>query len=217
MKKNDYHHGNLKQELIKISFDYIHAHDFDSLTLKVLADATGTSRSAIYRHFSSKDDLIEVLIDKGHDKLDNATVPILKDKTKPLIERLYNYTKLYLIWAKENPNLYRLLFGKKYAEFSESIMSFKDDTSGFGSLKLVIIEGQMSGICKKEDSYQQTLIIWASLHGLASLMIDGFMGVEEHIDKLHKNMLTTLLDSVETNKVKLFSSMSNLINPKRED
>lgn len=217
MKKKDYHHGNLKHELVQIAFDYIHEYDLESLTLKVLADATGTSRSAIYRHFKSKDELIEVMIDRGHDKLDNATVPTLKDKTKPLIERFHVYTKLYLLWAKENPNLYRLLFGKKYGEFSQSVMTFKDDTSGFGSLKLAIIEGQISGVCKKEDSYQQTLIIWASLHGLASLMIDGFMGVDEHIDKLHKNMLASLLDGVETNKVKLFSSMSNLINPKRED
>ena len=55
MQKNDYHHGNLKEELLQISFDFIAKEDTEKLTLKLLSDATGTSRSAIYRHFKNKD------------------------------------------------------------------------------------------------------------------------------------------------------------------
>jgi len=61
MKKNDYHHGNLKDDLLAIAFEFILEEDIENLTLKVLSDKTGTSRSAIYRHFKNKD------ADRDHD------------------------------------------------------------------------------------------------------------------------------------------------------
>ncbi len=208
MIKNEYHHGNLKEEFLKIAFNFIAKEDIDKLTLKVLSDATGTSRSAIYKHFKSKDALIEKIIEDGFEQFDNSTSPILKDKDKPLIDRFYFTGKEYIKFAKENPNLYRLLFGKKYAYIREKIISIQDeDCSGFGALKLAIQEGQESGILKNDDSYKQAIIIWSSLHGLSSLIIDGFMDVAELYEKLYDDMFKTLLAGIIANKVKLLSSL----------
>ena len=206
MKKRDYHHGNLKEEFLKIAFKFIHTEDIEKLTLKVLSDATGTSRSAIYRHFSSKDALMEEIIRKGFEEFDNKTAPILADKEQPLVDRFYQASKAYISWAKENPNLYRLLFGKKYAYLREEIMSIKENScDGFGQLKLAVEEGQKSGILKKEDSLKQSILIWSSLLGLSSLIIDGFMDVEEISDELVDNMFGLLLAGLIAKKVKLLS------------
>lgn len=217
MIKNDYHHGNLKEEFLKIAFEFIVDNDIDKLTLKVLSDATGTSRSAIYRHFKSKDALIEVMIENGFEKFDDITAPILNDKSKSLVDRFYLATKTYIQWAKNNPNLYRLLFGIKYATIRENIISIKDeDCSGFGALKLAIEEGQQSGIIKNEDSYKQSIVVWASLHGLSTLIIDGFMDVQEIYEELYSDMFKTLLAGLITNKVKLISTIpfvNNILKP----
>ena len=206
LKKTDYHHGNLKEEFLKIAFEFIHKEDVNKLTLKVLSDATGTSRSAIYRHFSSKDALIEEIIRRGFEEFDKKTAPVLSNKEQPLVDRFYQASKVYIAWAKENPNLYRLLFGKKYAYIREEIMSIKEDScDGFGQLKLAVEEGQASGILKKEDSLKQSIIIWSSLHGLSSLIIDGFMDVEEIYEELVDNMFKLLLAGLIANKVKLLS------------
>ncbi|MEA3289197.1 MAG: TetR-like C-terminal domain-containing protein, partial [Campylobacterota bacterium] len=115
--------------------------------------------------------------------------------------------------------LYRLLFGKKYAHIREEIVSIKDeDCSGFGALKKAIEEGQNSGILKKEDSYQQAIVIWASLHGLASLMIDGFMDVESLYGELYDKMFENLLAGNIANKVKIISTIpliNNILKPKK--
>jgi len=206
MQKNNYHHGNLKSEFLRIAFEFIYREDIEKLTLKVLSDATGTSRSAIYRHFSSKDALMEEIIRQGFSDFDDHTAPILQDKNKPLVDRFYQASKAYIYWAKENPNLYRLLFGKKYAYIREEIMSIKEEScDGFGALKLAVEEGQKSGILKKEDSLKQSIIIWSSLHGLSSLIIDGFMDVEEIYEELIDNMFGLLLAGLISNKVKLLS------------
>ena len=87
MQKNSYHHGNLKEEFLRIAFEFIHKESVDKLTLKVLSDATGTSRSAIYRHFSSKDALMEEIIRKGFSDFDNHTAPILENQDTLLMDR----------------------------------------------------------------------------------------------------------------------------------
>lgn len=208
MTKNEYHHGNLKVELLKIAFDFIKENDIDNLTLKVLGDATGTSRSAIYRHFASKDALIESMILDGFEYFDAIVTPILLDKDKHLIDRFYVAGKEYINFATDNPNLYRLLFGKKYAITRERLVSLKDeDCSGFGALKLAIEEGQASGILKKENSYEQSIVIWSSLHGLSSLIIDGFMDVGEIKDKLYDGMFNMFLSGIASNKIKLLSTL----------
>jgi AcrR family transcriptional regulator len=206
MQKNNYHHGNLKEEFLQIAFEFIHREDTEKLTLKVLSDATGTSRSAIYRHFSSKDALMEEIIRQGFSDFDAHTAPILQDKSKFLVDRFYQASKAYIYWAKDNPNLYRLLFGKKYAYIREEIMSIKEKScDGFGALKLAVEEGQKSGILKKEDSLKQSILIWSSLHGLSSLIIDGFMDVEEIYEALINDMFKLLLAGLITKKVTLFS------------
>jgi len=206
MKKTDYHHGNLKEEFLKIAFEFIHTEDVDKLTLKVLSDATGTSRSAIYRHFTSKDTLMEEIIRLGFKDFDAITSPILLNKEMPLVDRFYNTSKIYVTWAKNNPNLYRLLFGRKYAYIREEILSIKEEScDAFGALRKAVEEGQSEGILKKDDSLRQSVVIWASLHGLSSLMIDGFMDVSELSDELIDDMFKSLLSGVISNKVKLLS------------
>ncbi len=208
MIKHGYHHGNLKEELVTIAMDFIAKEDVEKLTLKVLSDATGTSRSAIYKHFKNKDALIETLIEKGFDKFDTETTPYLYEKDKALIDRFYLTGKLYVAFAKNNPNLYRLLFGKKYAHIREELLSIKDeDCSGFAALQKTIEDGQDQGILKKEDSYKQAIVIWATMHGISSLIIDGFMDVEEVYEEIYDTLFETLLTGLVANKVKIISAI----------
>ena len=218
MIKNDYHHGNLKEEFISIAMDFIAKEDVDKLTLKILSDATGTSRSAIYKHFKNKDALIETIIEKGFNLFDAQTTLYLKDNSKALIDKFYLTGKLYITFAKTNPNLYRLLFGKKYAHIREELLSIKDeDCSGFSSLQKTVQDGQKQGILKKEDSYKQAIVIWSTMHGLSSLIIDGFMDVEEIYEDIYTTLFETLLSGLVANKVKLISTiplLNKLLQPK---
>ena len=208
MIKNEYHHGNLKEEFISIAFDFIAKEDVEKLTLKVLSDATGTSRSAIYKHFKNKDALIETIIQRGFDIFDAQTTLHLKDDSKSLIDRFYLTGKLYIEFASNNPNLYRLLFGKKYAYIREEILSIKDeDCSGFAALKKTVEDGQKQGILKQNDSYKQAIVIWATMHGFSSLIIDGFMDVSTIQEEVYTTLFETLLSGMVANKVKIISTI----------
>jgi|GEM_PF-750010 len=208
MKKTAYHHGNLKEEFLEIAFDFIKTESVENLTLKVLSDATGTSRSAIYRHFDSKDALIEKMIVDGLKIFDEVIASALQDEKRSLLDRFYLASKNYVEFAKNNANLYRLLFGKKYSHIREELVSIQDeDCSGFAVLKTTVEEGQASGIFKKDDSYKQTIIIWAAMHGLSLIIIDGFLDTnsDDISDELTNNMFSSIFAGLVTKKVKIAS------------
>ena len=193
MTKTKYHHGNLKKTFLKIAFEFIEENDIDDLTLKTLSEITGTSRSAIYSHFDSKEALIEAMILNGFHIFDGILSPILGNSDIPLLQRFELAAKDYIGFAKDNKVLYRLLFGNKYAHIRMDVMTKNDpDHSGFGSLVLAIEEGQRSGLFKKVNAYQQAVLVWSSLHGLASLLIDGFVGIEEMYDALFEDLLVAI-------------------------
>ncbi len=197
MIKNKYHHGNLKETFLKIAFEFIEKNDIEKLTLKILSDITGTSRSAIYSHFSSKEALIESMILNGFIKFDDYLSPNLKDKNIPLLDRLEKASRDYIEFAKANKVLYRLLFGNKYAHTRMEVMTKNDSNrSGFGALMFAIEEGQKDGLFKIDNSYKQTITIWSALHGLTSLLIDRFIGIEDMYDELFEDMFANILSGL---------------------
>ena len=208
MIKENYHHGNLKEELLKLTFKYISKNDVNTLTLKMLAEQTGTSRSSIYRHFSSKDDLIQEIIEIGFELFDNEVIKTINDKNISLLDRFYLAGKYYITWAINNPNLYKLLFGKEYSNIRESIISIKnDECKSFYEFKNLIKKGQRLGIIKKDDPYKQTIIAWSSIHGLCTLIIDGFMDIHEIYIDLYNDIFQSLLNGLISNKIKIISSL----------
>lgn len=206
MKKRRYHHGQLKESYLDIAFDFIQHDDIENLTLKILADKAGTSRTAIYKHLDSKDALIEIMIERGFECFDSLFVKIFEEKNDSLLERFYQATHTYIDFAKQNPTLYRLLFGKKYACIREGIIDIKaEDCSGFGVLKRAVDEGQKDGLLIKESSFKRAVMMWTSLHGFASLNIDGFMKIDESYTELFELMFKDMLKTCLSKKGKLLS------------
>jgi AcrR family transcriptional regulator len=61
----EYHHGNLKEALINAGDEELKVTGIEQLSLRTIAQRAGVSHNAPYRHFQSKADLIDHLIDKS--------------------------------------------------------------------------------------------------------------------------------------------------------
>ena len=55
MKKDTYHHGNLRVELIEKGLEYIDQYGVETLSMRKLADTVGVSSAAPYAHFKNKE------------------------------------------------------------------------------------------------------------------------------------------------------------------
>jgi AcrR family transcriptional regulator len=201
-KTTNYHHGNLKEELLKQAVEVIHTEGIDALTLSVLSKRLGTSRSAIYRHFSSKDDLMHNVILYGFEMFEGKIAFVFLLKEKDVFERFYIMGKEYINFAIEHPNLYRMLFGEKFQNITEETCDIKDaeEATGFHALVGLLIEGQEKGVLKKDDPMLQAQIIHSMVHGLASLCIDGHIHIKDNIDSLYETCYKTLTKGLSLSK-----------------
>jgi len=200
-KTSNYHHGNLKEEMLKQAIEIIHTEGIDALTLSVLSKRLGTSRSAIYRHFSSKDELIQNVLLYGFELFDKKIAPIFLLKEKDVLERFYLMGKEYVQFAMEHPNLYRILFGERFQNIREESCDIEDEeqANGFHALVGLLVEGQEKGILKVDDPMLQAQIIHSMVHGLASLYIDGHIHVKDNIDDLFEMSFKTLTQGLTKN------------------
>ncbi|MFA6144731.1 MAG: TetR/AcrR family transcriptional regulator [Sulfurimonas sp.] len=194
-KTSSYHHGNLKESLVEMALETIDHEGLDSLTLRELSQKVGTSRSAVYRHFESKEALILGVIQKGYTQLDLMFTPIFQDHTQSVVERFEKMGRAYLDFAIEHPNLYRLLFGEKFRQEREEICDYKDENQATGLYALIglLLEAQEEGIIARENPMIQAATVWASIHGLASLLIDGHLMMSDNKEAIYEYSIGVLL------------------------
>jgi len=194
-KAAPYHHGNLKEELLQTALEMIDTDGLDSITLRDLTQRLGTSRTAVYRHFASKEALILGVIEKGYEQLDLTFTPIFQDKTLSVDVRFEAMGRAYLDFAIGHPNLYRLLFGEMYRKERAEICDYKDETQATGLYALIglLTEAQEEGIIARENPMVQAATVWASIHGLASLLIDGHLLMSDNLEEIYSYSQGVLL------------------------
>lgn len=210
-----YHHGNLKESLIQTALEMVSDEGADSITLREIGSRLGTSRSAIYRHFKNKEELMKHVILAGFDKLDETIEPIFLDETTSFLEKFHAMGLGYMHFALENQHLYRLIFGPTmikereevladekedlykllHGDSSKEIMNVCQD-NGYFKLVTMIILAQEKKIFKAGNPVNIATAIWAQLHGIASLAIDGHLSVMENIDEIFEMNYKILLEGL---------------------
>ncbi|MEH6650881.1 MAG: TetR/AcrR family transcriptional regulator [Motiliproteus sp.] len=172
-EKQNYHHGDLRNALLEAALKQIREHGVEKLSLRAVARDAGVSQTAPYRHFKDKNQLLVALAVEGYEQLRDETQQAAQ--TVPAAaDGMTSIGLAYIDFARRNPERYKLMFGpiihdrQNYPELQES---------GFNALQVVINQAE-KGIATGEFVDQQPFLLanscWAKVHGIASLMIDGF-------------------------------------------
>ena len=105
-----YHHGDLKNALIDSAATILETRGLDELSLRGVARRAGVSRTAPYRHFADKAELLaEVIADGVYMLLADVEDAILSAGNGQ--NRAVAVVKSFGRFAVEQPTRYRLMFG----------------------------------------------------------------------------------------------------------
>ncbi|MDD2950618.1 MAG: TetR-like C-terminal domain-containing protein, partial [Sulfuricurvum sp.] len=139
------------------------------------------------------------VIEKGYEHLNLLFTPIFEDRTYSVAERFERMGREYLNFAIEHPNLYRLLFGEMYRKEREEICDYKDETQATGLYALIglLTEAQEEGIIAEVNPLIQAAMVWASIHGLASLLIDGHLMMSDNMEAIYEYSIGVLLKGLQ--------------------
>ena len=92
-----------------------------------------------------------------------------------------------------------------------------EECLGFNTLVASVIEGQEAKLIKDGDALIHAIGIWAQLHGLAMLLVDGFMEINENIDAIYNVMFQNMIEGILSKRAKVVTSLpffNKILEPK---
>jgi AcrR family transcriptional regulator len=170
-EKPSYHHTDLRADLLETAARIVAETGVEGVTMRELARRTGVSRTAPYRHFSDKTELLAAVAEEGFRRLSGA-IRTAQDAANPA-SGLENAFSAYVEFAVKNPAHYRMMFGPKFLDFSLHPSLAKTAREAFEELETVILEIQQAGGCRSGPTFDLALVCWSMAHGMSMLFIDG--------------------------------------------
>ena len=164
-----YHHGDLRLAILKAACDHLRRENAESLSLRALARGIGVSQTAPYRHFDSKNALFAGIATWGFQILSGQMQASLADQTSPM-ESFLTLGRCYLDFSREHAEKYQLFFDSSLVEFGEYPRLQEASGVCFDHLLDVIRLGQQARLFVEREEEEIAAIVWAGLHGMASLL-----------------------------------------------
>lgn len=168
-----YHHGNLKEALVRAALDLIAEKGPAGFTFADAARWAGVSPAAPYRHFRDRDELLADVARRGFEQFEQRLLQAWDDgkpDPKAAFERL---GKAYLAFARSEPAFYSAMFEAGVpADSSPELRAAGDRAfavvrNACESLTALLPQG------KRPPALMMALHIWALSHGIASLFARG--------------------------------------------
>lgn len=176
-KTNTYHHGNLRQTLIEIACSDIREKGVDGLSLRAIAKKAGVSANAPYRHFSDKRALLIAIAIVGFEEL-KARLNEVEQADLDILQEFSMKGMAYVKFAGDCPEKYKLMFGPAITDRMEDEHLSIAAGESYEMLLTSIQRGIDAGIFKNRPVQTLADPIWSMMHGISSLLIDGFFEEE---------------------------------------
>ena len=166
--RKSYHHGDLRNALLKAALALVRERRSTHFTLHDVSERVGVTQSAIYRHFADLDDLLSTLCRNGFDAFAEAQRQATAGNPDPW-QRLRSLVRAHLRFAISNPDYFRIMFDSGLAHLPENIARAQPTFQ-----LLVDTIAEIDGTA--EHAFERAVAIWAAGHGLAALMLSGQLG-----------------------------------------
>lgn len=190
-----YHHGDLRAALLGAATRLLRTGGSDALTLRALAEAVGVSRTAPYRHFKDKSALLVAVAAEGFERLRDV-LNLVNERTAPGLDVFEEMGWAYVRFAIENPAHYRLMYGREAIARREIPALQHAADAAYDELVALIDTGQAAGVLRAGDAGALAYVAWATVHGLASLLVDGQMEQPDDVERLARLTARTLLEGL---------------------
>jgi AcrR family transcriptional regulator len=190
-KKSSWHHGNLREEMVRRGLELLELRGAADLSLREVARLAGVSQTAPTHHFGDKDGLLAAIASEGFRQLMAERLASLKDgMTKE--ERLRVVMRAYVGFALRRPELFHLMFGPRIADKQRHPELMEASGASFQFLSNSIAEF-LADQCEAERPPRFSAIaVWSGMHGLATLLSDRKSGLCQVPDNLIDDVCQTV-------------------------
>ena len=162
--KAAYHHGDLRAELVRAAMGLLEESGEAALSLRAVARHAGVSPAAPYRHYADREALVSAVAALGYRELAERLAAAHPSPSTP--EQLARVAIAYVQFALERPALFRIMFG-------EPCDRDNDERVAATAAISLYVRGIVGRTFPHADADALATAIWALVHGLAFLHLDG--------------------------------------------
>ncbi len=169
--REGYHHGNLREAMVKAALDMIRERGPGGFSFAEVARAVGVSGAAPYRHFRDRNALVAEIARQGFLRLEAELLRAWNDGKPSPAAAIENCGRAYLGFARREPAAYAAMFHPGFAMEDDPELSAAYDRA-FAAVRRAAerVSTAMPG-ARKPPALMVALHIWSLAHGIASLYI----------------------------------------------
>jgi AcrR family transcriptional regulator len=164
-----YHHGNLKEALMRAALDLIAQKGPAGFTFAEAARSAGVSPAAPYRHFRDRDELLANVALRGFEQFEAALTRAWDNGRPDPFTAFDRLGKAYLAFARSEPAYYS-------AMFEEAVpLDTSPELRQAGDRAFAVLRAAAEALIatmppkNRPPALMMALHVWALSHGVASL------------------------------------------------
>lgn len=169
-----YHHGALRDALLKAAEQVLERDGLAGLTLRAVAREAGVSHAAPTHHFGDLTGLVSELAAIGFRQF-NAAMAAACPPDTPYPARGLARAKAYVAYAQAHPGMYGLMFRNERLDYSRPSLHEAAEAS-FAGLAGAVAASRQEHIEEQALTLEQAAAIaraWSMVHGFTMLLLDG--------------------------------------------
>jgi AcrR family transcriptional regulator len=162
------HDDALRARLVVSAAEVVAGNGVDGISLRALADECGTSTSAVYSIFGSKEALVAAVVGEADRSFSDSQRRALARPASGPVHRLRLLGLAYRRWALDHPALYAVMFAREGTVSTSVVL----EADSIAPLRSVVQDCFESGIFAPGPRVVDVVLsIWAGVHGFVSLEI----------------------------------------------
>lgn len=175
-----YHHGDLPNALVRAAIELLEEGGPSELSLRAAARRAGVSTGAPYRHFADREALMSAVAAVGYRELAQQLAAAQPAQITP--DGLAAVANVYVRFALTRPGMFRAMFAEPCDPTSAERVAAAEAINSY--LKALVQQA-----FPNSDPEPMATAVWALVHGLAFLHLDG---------KLDASSLTVVAERVDS-------------------
>jgi AcrR family transcriptional regulator len=169
-----YHHGDLRRVLIDAALQLVGEGGAEAVSVREAARRAGVSPGAPFRHFPSRDALMQAVAEEAQRRF-RAEIEAALAAAAPgdPLGRFRCLGLAYLRWAMRNPTHFEIISSRRFFDHDRAVAISRDNDELIGLTERTLEEALAAGQLRTVDLKQVQIAGRALVYGFARMNIDG--------------------------------------------
>lgn len=197
-RKNQYHHGDLKNALIQAGIEILSREGVNALSLRKVARRAGVSHAAPYAHFADKQELVAAISTEGYKEIYERVYGAVQRHQGEPLRQLVEAAWAYVEFALNDPDHFKITLSGAVEKEKDYPALVAITQESFNLVVDLVAAAQRAGILRAGPPDLMAVSVWGLVHGFTLLILEDQIS-HTVLDRYKlKEMLIFSLDQITT-------------------